>query len=94
MSKYDRIDPILAANPVPHMRIYGRTHSGTIRRIVVHCVENGNVYGSAVTRGIKAWPLKRWSLADWESGIREACAARQMIGVQVPKIEVISHAAD
>jgi hypothetical protein len=38
--------------------------------------------------------LKRWSLADWESGIREACEGGLMIGVQVPKIEVTPHAVD
>jgi hypothetical protein len=46
MSKYDRIDPMLATYPLPMMRIYGRAHSGEIQRIVVHCVENGNVYSS------------------------------------------------
>jgi hypothetical protein len=91
MSKYDRIDPMLATYPLPMMRIYGRAHSGEIQRIVVHCVENGNVYASKVTRGVDAWPLVRWSLVNWESGIREACEGGLMIGVQVPKIEVIPH---
>jgi hypothetical protein len=93
MSKYERINPMLAVDPILHMRIYGRAHSGEIQRIVVHCVENGNVYASKVTRGVDAWPLVRWSLVDWESGIREACEGGLMIGVQVPKIEVTPHAS-
>jgi hypothetical protein len=86
MSKYDRIDPSLAVEPCPRMRIYGRYSSGKIGRIVIHCVENGNVYATRVVRGNRgAWPFVRWDLGNWTAAVRGAITGGEIIGVQVPR---------
>ncbi len=84
MSRYDRVNPRCALDPVRSMRLIGRTETGRLTVIRVLDVERGNVYFYRRLRGAGTWPFGRMGMLDWQAAV--AVEWNRIIAVRLPKI--------